>query len=496
MAKKYTKEDFVRRSNAVHNGKYDYSKAEYKNNATRVTIICPTHGEFTQRPVNHMCGRGCLKCQAQQCSDREKGNTAEFIEKARSVHGTTYDYAKTEYHRANKKVIIICKIHGEFLQTPNQHLSKKAGCPRCAGKNRETIDFVEEAKAVHGNRFSYEKTKYSGIKLPLVITCCKHGDFKQTAEGHLTGRGCAECAREATSSAGEDAIAMLIERDGHRVIRNDRVALGGLEIDILAPDKGTGFEFNGCYWHSHRIQKNSKQHQFKQEAARRAGIRLVTVWDFDWKHKRAIVDAMIKNALGSRSLNRVGARSCKIAEISQHDASSFYINNHIQGACRGAVYNAALVAGGDIVAAMSFTSGGARRGISEDGEIELARYATSGIVAGGAGRLLTHAIKTLSPKTIWSFSDDQHFTGKMYSSLGFSRDGFIPADYRIVNPSSLKVWHKSLWQRKSIPARLRELGIDDDFDPATDERTEFMMHDVAGVLRVYDAGKTRWVMRV
>lgn len=57
---------------------------------------------------------------------------------------------------------------------------------------------------------------------------------------------------------------------------------------------------------------------------------------------------------------------------------------------------------------------------------------------------------------------------------------------------SRRIWHKSAWQRRLIPARLAELGIDDPFDPATDPRTERQMQAVAGVLRIMDAGKIRW----
>lgn len=49
-------------------------------------------------------------------------NTENFIEKARKVHGNTYDYSKVKYENAKKNVIIICRIHGEFLQSPSNHL--------------------------------------------------------------------------------------------------------------------------------------------------------------------------------------------------------------------------------------------------------------------------------------------------------------------------------------------------------------------------------------
>ena len=62
MGIKLTKEEFVRRSRLVHGDKYDYSKAEYINSQTKTRIICPIHGEFWQTPQHHMEGFGCARC--------------------------------------------------------------------------------------------------------------------------------------------------------------------------------------------------------------------------------------------------------------------------------------------------------------------------------------------------------------------------------------------------------------------------------------------------
>ena len=49
--------------------------------------------------------------------------TEDFILKAQKVHGNKYDYRKTNYIAAIKKIVIICPEHGEFLQQPNNHLT-------------------------------------------------------------------------------------------------------------------------------------------------------------------------------------------------------------------------------------------------------------------------------------------------------------------------------------------------------------------------------------
>jgi hypothetical protein len=62
-----------------------------------------------------------------------KSTTAKFIEKARLVHDNMYDYSKVNYQGSKVKIIIICKIHGEFTQTPANHLNGN-GCPKCVTK--------------------------------------------------------------------------------------------------------------------------------------------------------------------------------------------------------------------------------------------------------------------------------------------------------------------------------------------------------------------------
>ena len=66
----------------------------------------------------------------------ENSKTIKFIKEAQVVHNSKYDYSKVRYNKSSEKVCIICPEHGEFWQTPNSHISKKCGCPKCANINR------------------------------------------------------------------------------------------------------------------------------------------------------------------------------------------------------------------------------------------------------------------------------------------------------------------------------------------------------------------------
>ena len=122
--------DFINDAKKIHGEKYDYSKVEYVNNHTKVCIICPIHGEFWQTPKSHLSGRGCSKCRGDKLSKKFSLSATQFIEKAKQVHGNKYDYSKVDYINNSTKVCIICPKHGEFWQTPKDHIKGK-GCPRC-----------------------------------------------------------------------------------------------------------------------------------------------------------------------------------------------------------------------------------------------------------------------------------------------------------------------------------------------------------------------------
>lgn len=122
--------------------------------------------------------------------------TNEFIEKAKNVHGDKYDYSKVEYKNAITKVCIICPKHGEFWQTPAEHLSGY-GCKYCGGTNKLTIEqFIDKARKIHGDKYDYSKVEYINNKTKVCIICPKHGEFWQAPNYHLSGQGCKKCSDE------------------------------------------------------------------------------------------------------------------------------------------------------------------------------------------------------------------------------------------------------------------------------------------------------------
>lgn len=135
---------FLERAKEVHGDKYDYSKTVYKNAHTKISIICPEHGEFNITPNHHLKGQGCPLCGNERKGSYQKSNTEQFINKATEIHKGKYDYSKTDYKNNRIKVRIICPEHGEFLQKPLDHLGGH-GCPICGMKNNISEKLVFDA---------------------------------------------------------------------------------------------------------------------------------------------------------------------------------------------------------------------------------------------------------------------------------------------------------------------------------------------------------------
>ena len=189
MSKKLTTEEFIEKAKRVHGEEYDYSRVNYKNTKEKVIILCKKHGEFLQSPRDHLNGHGCTKCSG----NKRRLTTGEFIKKAIKIHGDKYDYSKVNYKNADSKIKIICKKHGEFLQTPHSHLYGN-GCIKCGGsKKLTTEEFIERAKEIHGDRYDYSKVNYINNSTKVCIICTEHGEFLQIPNHHLRGHGCPGC---------------------------------------------------------------------------------------------------------------------------------------------------------------------------------------------------------------------------------------------------------------------------------------------------------------
>ena len=184
----------------VHGNKYDYSKSIYVKAKEKVIITCPIHGDFEQRPQDHVLkGCGCQKCKAQKIIEIHSYTKDMFLQMAHAKFGNKFDYSQVEYVNYTTPVTILCPIHGEFQTTPEYHIESAIGCAKCGREkaNKAESDtqkeFIAKASKVHFDKYDYSKVQYVNSQTKVCIICPEHGEFWQRPANHISGQGCPKC---------------------------------------------------------------------------------------------------------------------------------------------------------------------------------------------------------------------------------------------------------------------------------------------------------------
>lgn len=194
--------DFIEKARRIHGNKYDYSKVEYKNNKTKVCIICPEHGEFWQTPDKHInCKQGCPKCKGYYRT------TEDFIRLYKEKYGDKYSFVKSIYKDSHTKMCVTCKKHGDFYIIPKMLLNGQ-GCPKC-GRERIGIahsdnqeSFIKKAREKGLTElYDFSEVEYNKSNEKIKLYCNnkdkegnEHGVFYITPNQLLMGHKCPKCS--------------------------------------------------------------------------------------------------------------------------------------------------------------------------------------------------------------------------------------------------------------------------------------------------------------
>lgn len=283
--RKKTFTEFINNANLIHNHKYIYDKVNYQNSLTKITIICPKHGEFIQTPHNHLHGNGCNKC-----NGGIKMNCDEFISKGNDIHSNRYDYSLVNYINNKTKVKILCPIHDKFEQTPNSHLSGK-GCSKC-GDLRKNIntkmscnEFLNKAKKIHNDKYSYFND-YENLEIKIKISCPKHGIFEQNPKNHIYQKqGCPICKE----SKGEKEIRKLLKNKNIKFLPQHKfkecINIKPLPFDFYLPDHNICIEYHGeqhyepiKHFGGHdKFKKQQKNDEIKSSYCNNYNVKLIII---------------------------------------------------------------------------------------------------------------------------------------------------------------------------------------------------------------------------
>jgi hypothetical protein len=288
----YDSHSFKDKANIVHNFKYDYSDLVYTKLCNKIKIICPTHGDFSQRAQAHLLGSGCKNCYIES----RNPTFDDFIKIANKKHKDKYLYKN--YKSMKKKVTIVCKIHGDFNQMAYRHLLGN-GCPNCAHESRRLniSDFTERSKYIHRNKYDYSKVEYINHSTKVTIICPIHGDFKQTPNNHMIQKkGCSKCS----INISKKELDWLDYINDSSIIRQFTVKINKriYKFDGYNPKTKTIYEFYGDFWHgnlniynSEDINQVSKK-KFgelynktinREKYLKSIGYNIISIWENDFK---------------------------------------------------------------------------------------------------------------------------------------------------------------------------------------------------------------------
>lgn len=464
-----TQQEFIDECNKVHENAYDYTITAFANNRTKIDIICPTHGEFSQIAGDHIIGKGCPKC-AHQTIDQD-----EFIKQARKIHHGRYDYDKTVYTKKHDSVIITCRVHGDFTQLAHNHLAGK-GCKKCRGGTRFTLDqMISAGNHIHNGKYDYSKVEYINATTPVTIMCPIHGEFIQKPVVHINHQcGCGLCGNNGPSKA-EITISNLISDMGVKVVSNSRKIIPPKELDIYLPEHKLAIEYCGLYWHSELMNKGRSYHKDKYVRCRETGIRLITIFEDEWLSHPDIVMNRITHAIGNTPVS-VFARKCEAREITRSEARAFLDKYHIQG-YTGCRHRYGLFNNDELVSVMTFAIPSiAKGGRNDAGTFEISRFASSIGVVGGGSKLLKHFERDHEPSQIFTYADLRWGDGDGYTKMGFD----------FVHDSSPNYWYF-----KDPTTRKHRFGLRKNKDDVQ-TLTEWENRKLQGWNRIWDCGHRKF----
>ena len=478
--------DFIEKSNKKYNNRYDYSKFVYIDNSTKSIIICPIHGEFKHSPSQHLNQiNGCPDCSIIIVSDSiRKYDLNSFIEISNNRHNFFYDYSISKWNGYNEDINIICPIHGSFPQRAGLHMTGSK-CKKCINErmsnerrgNKE--DFIEKARLIHGDLYNYPG-KYIDATTDITINCKKHGDFPQTPNNHLQGKGCKKCGNRLSKAENEilEFISNYVKCNS-----NDRKIIKPYEIDIYIPDLKIGIEYNGLLWHSDRFKDDRNYHLKKLELSNSNNVKLIQIFEDEWLFKKEIVKSRLLNIIG-KTPNKIYARKCEIRTIKSSEVRSLLDLNHIQGFVGGSIY-LGLFYNSELVSVMTF--GSLRKNLgqeSKEGSFELLRFCNklNTTVIGGASKLFKHFVKKYNPQEVISYADRRWSEGNLYKNLGFEfLSKSIPNYY----------YTKGLIRENRFKFRKSEL-VKKGFNL---DKTEKQIMIDQGYYRIYDCGTLKFIWK-
>jgi len=362
----------------------------------------------------------------------------------------------------NKNNYIICNLCGnKFKSITNTHLLN-----------------------VHNITIEEYKLQYPNNKIVSNNTSKILSDNTKELNKHLT---------PTWESKGELEIKEFLENLGLSVSKNkNRKLLDGKEIDLVIDDFKICIEYNGLYYHTEKMGKNSNYHLNKTLSCNEIGYSLIHIFEDEWINSKELVKNKLKHLLNKNNGIRIGARKTIIKQIHKNIKGDFLNKNHIQGNDKSNIFYGAYY-NNELIGVMTFNS---KRNMtkSKDGEYELSRFCvnSSYIVSGLASKLLKQFINDYKPKSIISFADRRwtsNSNNNLYTKLGFNLISIVKPKYYYYNSkiNKYKRYHKFAFGKNNLKKRYPNIDL---------SKSEKQITEELGFDKIWDCGLFKYELLI
>ncbi len=261
---------------------YQLVSKEYKNANTKMEMVCPVGHSF-EMTYSHFQNR---QRRCPECFGNKKlsyGKIKIYIE------GFGYKLVSKEYKNVKTKLKMICP-EGHNFEMKYNNFQQGQRCPTCFGAKKISFDYVKEYIEGFGYKLVSKEYKNAHIKLKLI---CTKNHYTQITYGNFQqGKRCSECAKYLVTSKGEKDVLNFVQSvyDG-KIIENDRTQIINpftgryLELDIWLPELNKAIEYNSEWWHKDR----KKIDELKQTLCSEKGIELLVIEEKEWTENRNFV---------------------------------------------------------------------------------------------------------------------------------------------------------------------------------------------------------------
>jgi hypothetical protein len=332
------------------------------------------------------------------------------------------------------------------------------------------------------------KESYSIKRHSLKAVCKKCGKERINRFSNFFAQDCPTCNNIGISKT-EIAIKDWIDSLGFKSERyRFKGKTKGKEIDIYIPELNLGIEYCGLYWHKesnlHRAGGGQRSHIDKMRMAEENGIRLITIFEDEWRDRQNQIKNFLKSVL-KKNEHTIYARKCEVRAIQDPDIAKNFLNeNHIQGKAKH-VMSFGLYYNNELVAVMT---GSKHHRINDERKtliLNRLAFKDGYNIVGGASRLLKAleiSAKSCGFDKIVSWSDNRWSQGNVYKKLGFTLINEYRQDYSYVyqeGPIQRRIQKQAC--KKADLARKGAIG-----------NTENEMAKSIGYERIWDCGKKVW----